>query len=28
MEDIQFVKKVKQLPEEFEAIAKAISDNL
>lgn len=28
MEDIQFVKKVKLQPEEFEAIAKAISDNL
>ncbi len=28
MEDIQFIKKVKLQPEEFEAIAKAISDNL
>lgn len=28
MEDIQFVKKVKLQPEEFEAIAKAISENL
>ena len=28
MEDIQFVKKVKLQKEEFEAIAKAISNNL
>lgn len=28
MEDIQFMKKVKLQPEEFEKIAKAISDNL
>jgi len=28
MEDIQFIKKVKLQPEEFKAIAKAISDNL
>jgi len=28
MEDIQFIKKVKLQPEEFEAIAKAIADNL
>ena len=28
MEDIQFIKKVKLQPEEFEAIAKAISENL
>ena len=28
MEDIQFVKKVKLQPEEFEAIAKAISENM
>jgi histidine triad (HIT) family protein len=28
MEDIQFTKKVKLAPEEFKAIAKAISDNL
>lgn len=28
MEDIQFVKKVKLQPEEFEAVAKAISENL
>ena len=28
MEDIQFMKKVKLKPEEFEAVSKAISDNL
>lgn len=28
MEDIQFIKKVKLQPEEFEAIAKAISEKL
>ncbi|PHS53579.1 MAG: HIT family protein [Lutibacter sp.] len=28
MEDIQFIKKVKLQPEEFEAVAKAISKNL
>lgn len=28
MQDVQFVKKVKLKPEEFVAIAKAISDNL
>ena len=28
MEDIQFVKKVKLQPEEFEAIAKAISESM
>lgn len=28
MEDIQFIKKVKLLPEEFEAVAKAISEKL
>jgi len=28
MEDIQFIKKVKLLPEEFEATAKAIAANL
>jgi histidine triad (HIT) family protein len=28
MEDIQFIKKVKLCPEEFEAIAKAISEKL
>ena len=28
MEDIQFIKKVKLKPEEFEAIAKAISENM
>lgn len=28
MEDIQFMKKVKLQPEEFEAVSKAISDNL
>ena len=28
MEDIQFIKKVKLKPEEFEAVAKAISKNL
>lgn len=28
MEDIQFVKKIKLQPEEFEAIAKAISENM
>ncbi|WP_299522038.1 HIT family protein [uncultured Lutibacter sp.] len=28
MEDIQFIKKVTLQPEEFEAIAKAIADNL
>lgn len=28
MEDIQFIKKVKLQPEEFEAVAKAISENL
>jgi len=28
MEDIQFIKKVKLQPKEFEAVAKAISENL
>jgi histidine triad (HIT) family protein len=28
MEDIQFIKKVALEPKEFEAIAKAIADNL
>lgn len=28
MEDIQFMKKVKLQPEEFEAVAKAISENM
>ncbi|WP_456377618.1 HIT family protein [Lutibacter sp.] len=28
MEDIQFIKKVKLQPDEFETIAKAISENL
>ena len=28
MEDIQFMKKVKLQPEEFEAVSKVISDNL